>query len=529
MVLLALVLVVLMIFAAFSVDIGTAYAQRRQNQGTVDTAALSGATYFLHGGGNSGNFVKLIEDVKARAADDMGSKVTDADWASCADSGALAISSTTFSATEGSPCISFERSADTNTLRMRVRLPDVSNATSFSGVIGIHKLTTHAVAEVDIGSPLNGAFPAFVLSSATAGSVVCVLNSSNGQTGPCSTSHGGQFGTFQPWYYAPAAGCVEGNQGSGNYYSQAPAIALGLDHLLSAYPKDESPGWADLRMNGGNGCTVLGPNTVNNSTGFLNQTITMGLLTGYSGNKGPSYDGRLVGGPYSDGGNGTSSATMGGELIDNVPLWAFLVDPQPALSPLACKVASELSTTRNVTEAAIAQLDAGLTAGGGVPLYASPEALVGGCLKEWSDLKASGTEVGPIFDADFAKSRRAVSVPRFFENQLGNGVSTEYHIRDFVPLFLTGEFQKQNGGNGGGGSGGDPANSPALNHWAGDPINGSNNSVYNAWNPGDDKLIESEAAVFVPCGALPTTICKTNGVPGDDGFGGEVHGVTLTR
>ncbi len=167
-VLLGLVLVVLMIFAAFSIDIGTAYAQRRQNQGTVDTAAVAGGVYFLYKGGN---FKAMVEEVKDRVASDMGSKFGSEAWETCTDPNALPTPSTdpAYAGDEGSPCISFERDPGTNALKMRVRLPDVASPTSFASVIGIDELTTHAVAEVNIGSPLGGAFPFYLYSGAPRG------------------------------------------------------------------------------------------------------------------------------------------------------------------------------------------------------------------------------------------------------------------------------------------------------------------------------------------------------------------------
>lgn len=513
-VLFAVVLVVLMIFAAFSVDVGAAYAQRRQNQGSVDTATLAGGMRLL----TTGDYVKAIKDVKARVADEFGTRISGADWAACTDPNALAIPSTTYSVTEGTPCISFGNDPDTNALRMRVRLPDVSSATSFAAVIGFDSLTTHAAAEINVGSPLGGAFPSFVYSGTGPGAVVCVFSGPPGHPTPCSGQNSGQFGTFDPMYYQPGCLSAFSNTGTG-WKSVAPAIADGLDHLLLP-DLQYTPGNPSLgeRQNGASNCTEFGPNSVQNVQGNSQDTlITAGMLVGQSGAQ-PVYKGRLDGGPYANGGTGgtLNTASMADIAIDNAPLWSFLVNPLPAGVPLECAVASELLPKRSVSDSNAKQLAAGLS-NNGVPLYSTPEKLMAGCLGKWT------VGMGPIFSMDFAKSRRSVSVPRYHETApLSSGY---HHIRDFVPLFLTGEFQDANGNM----SSDSVALDPRLTHWAGDPIPGQGN-LYNSWNKNNsDKILAGVAGIYVPCGTLPRDICRPTGNPADNGFGGDVHGVTLRR
>jgi hypothetical protein len=507
MVLLALVLVVLMIFAAFSVDIGTAYAQRRQNQGSVDTAALAGGVHFIY---SSGGIEAAVKEVKDRVALDMGTKIKTTDWAACTDPGHLPILSTAagFAPNQGNPCISFERSADTSSLQMRVRLPDVSNATNFASVIGIDKLTTHAVAQVNIGSLLGGAFPAFVYSGANAGGIVCVLDDSPGHNGFCSKGDddtgGGNFGTFPPFYYRQGWGCKSGNSSP----DQAAAIAAGLDHLLGRYIN--YPGGGDSRINGGNGCTVFGPNILEESTGNLTQTRTEGLLTGTTV-FGESFNGRLVDSPYADGNDdgvqlnvaimGTPKNSSTGWSIDNAPLWYFLDPAKLAGAPPECVAAAAMSPKRN-------EIDLNTLAGGTYAALGKPEDLMSACLSAWTP------DDGPIFKTDFAKSHRAVSVPRVWEPVPNGNSGGVYHIKDFVPMFLTGEYNGTDA------------------HWAGDPIR-QTDPAYSIWNdksPGQMKdLISGAAGFYVPCGSLPETICVPTGDPADNAFGGEVNGVTLTK
>lgn len=520
-VLLGLVLVVLMIFAAFSIDIGTAYAQRRQNQGTVDPAAVAGGVYFLYKGGN---FKAMVEEVKDRVASDMGSKFGSEAWETCTDPNALPTPSTdpAYAGDEGSPCISFERDPGTNALKMRVRLPDVASPTSFASVIGIDELTTHAVAEVNIGSPLGGAFPFYLYSGAPPGAWVCIINGPPGQSpGFCNNAPSGQFGTFNPYYYQTPS-CEPGGTNN-QYWNNSPAIATGIDHLLSRFIGDpDVVGLADQRINGGGNCTVLGPNAVQNSQGNLGtKAINKGLLTGDS-QGGQSYRGRLDGGPFTNGGpdGDLNTAKMAGINIDNAPLWYFLLNDQPVNAPLECKVAAATDPKRDVGATSALQVSMGLTLGNGVAMYSTPELLMQACLNNWASLTQAGTEIGPIFDADIAKSRRAVSVPRYWAESQHSSFSDPYQIRDFVPTFITGEFQAQA-----------TVDDPKAAHWAGGSIE-NGDSWSGKWN--GNQPILGVTAMYVPCGALPKTICtpvpsNANGNTNDNQFGGEVHGVTLTR
>ena len=524
LVLLSLVLVVLLIFAALAVDIGTAYAQRRQNQSAADASASAGGVEFLL----SGNFDKVVASARTIAGKNLPVPPTDAQWAACTDGDALPISSLALSPTNGSPCISFQRVGTRGMFEMRVRVPKVKSATAFAGVIGWHSISTSAVSVVRMGSPLGGVLPVYVLSGVTAGEQICVLSGPPGQSLGCNAPVSGSFGGFNPFYYN-AAGCPSGNQGTGNYYSIAPSIALGVDHYLTPYSDYPSPlntfvspldtSLAHQRINGGGGCTVLAPNTVNTSSGFSNQAITQAIVAG-NNSGGPLYNGRLAGGPFSGGGPGgvlnnavfkNSSYSNNDVPIDNAPLWYFLKSGIDGNNdyPIECQAATELSPKRDValTQLGTIQVNHGLIMSGRW-LYNTPEELMTGCLTKWQ------VADGKLFTVAIGKTMRLGSVPRFWETTVQSS-SRPSHIRDFVPVYLTGEFQK-------GSRATDPGTDVTHSHWAGDPV-----PPGGSWtNVG----LAAEGGIFLPCLSLPSSICTSvHNNPSDHGLGGVVGGVTTVQ
>jgi hypothetical protein len=521
LVMLAIVLVVLMIFAALSVDIGAAYAQRRQNQSAADVGASAGGVEFLL----SGNFDKVVSTARTVAGKNLPAAPTDAQWAACTDPGALPIASSSLSPTYGTPCISFKQIGTRGMMEMRVRVPQVSTATAFAGVIGWHTITSSASSVVKMGSPLGGALPVYVLSGVNAGEAICVLSGPPGQNLGCNDPVSGTFGGYAPYYYN-AVGCPDGNQGSGNYYSIAPAIAQGLDHFLAPYTDYPSPLntfvspldtlLTHQRINGGGACTVIAPNTVQTTTGFSNQSIAQGVISG-NNNGGPAYDGRLAGGPFSGGGPGgvlnpavfkNSNYSNNDVTINNAPLWYFLRSQVKNNNsyPLECQAAAELSPKRDValTQLGQIQVNHGLIVSGKWA-YATPEALMSGCLSKWV------VADGQLFSEAIGETMRLGSVPRFWETS----ILSQDHIRDFVPVYLNGEFQK-------GSKLADPGTDTNYSHWAGDPV-----SKPSAWT---NVQLAGEGGVFVPCLSLPSTVCTSvYHDPSDNGLGGVLGGVTTIQ
>lgn len=498
MILFAIVLVALMLFASLAVDVGGAYSQRRENQSASDEGALGGGLTFLL----TGNYDKALQALKLVVGQNLASAPTAAQWAACSDPGAFATSSLSVSPSYGSPCISFRSVGSHGQIELRVRIPNVKWPTVFGGIIGLKSITTGAVTVVRIGPPLGGALPSYVFSDVVAGDSICPFNGTKGNGGPCSGQSQGSFGSFQPYYYAPAASCQSGNQGDGNDWSVAPAIALGVDHLLTPYtdyPTD--PTLSHQRINGDNKCNVLAPNTVQPLTGSMSgNPMSQGLVTGggTAGGSPPVYSGRMAGGPFSTGGpsGDLNLASILNVAIDNAPLWYFLSPDikNNGAFPLACQQALNLSPKRDV---AMTQLPTG---------YASPEALMSTCLSEWQ------VGDGTLFSESIGTTKRLGAVPRFWETTPSASL---YHIKDFVPIFLDAEFQSK----------ASDGTDPTTTHWAGDPI--TTKSQLQSWVNAN---LAAEGGMFIPCLSLPGDLCRqVNNDPSDQGLGGVFGGVVLTQ
>lgn len=525
LVMFALLLVVLLGFAAIAIDIGAAYSVKRQDQGAVDTAALSAAVQGRVGAGPAG----MIQTIKDSVSQNSPAPITDAAWAACKDPSHLPVLSTAYSAS-GSECISFGYSRTggaqpSGITKIRVRLPNVSVATTFGRALGVNSILTHAVAVSEITSPFP--FPSGLFADASAGDQICLLNGPSGNGGLCSSNSSGGFGMFQPYYYS-ISGCPSGGQGSGGN-GPGLAIAQGIDHQLfplkAVVGAPASPDLTLARLNGAGGCTEYFPNTVADNQGFTNQDITSGFVTGDNGQHNPSglpYSGRLNNGPYWDGGpNGDlNTAYVGGLTMDNAPLWYFLRSLSYLNSrnaPDACKAAAQLSPKRNQWTTTTFDSTTGLTVSTPTSALlnveqqyallfdpvrgwpASPEILMAKCLNQWSE------SVGPIFTTDIAKTRRLTSVPRFWENSDTN----IEHIRYFQPLYLDVAALKDNG---------NTARTGAT-WYAGDPVAKTNNT----WNSGNfSNAFAGVVGQALPCDTMPATICKTQDGRAGSGSIGQV-------
>ena len=124
----ALVVVVIMIFVAFAVDLGALSNERRQDQTSADASALAGAG--LLGAGAHAAAEKVI-DFSYRNLETGSTPVEwRTRWAACSDpdrnAGEYPVVSTQ------SPCISFNASMT----RVRVRIPNMTVEAAFSRVGG---------------------------------------------------------------------------------------------------------------------------------------------------------------------------------------------------------------------------------------------------------------------------------------------------------------------------------------------------------------------------------------------------------
>ncbi len=344
LVVVALALTVLMIFAAFAIDLGAARTARRKSQGTVDGGALGGGQLLVTETGTlTGTTAAAIADEVIAVTysnltgdgsmTDAGS-LTPAQWRtrfeSCTDPDRNVARFPTPSTV--SDCISFN-SAMT---RVRVRLPDLNLSTFFATVIGIDTLRVHAEAEVELVPSNAGGVLPFGLLAGNSQSEVCLKSGSQPTLPPCDGPITGNFGTVDINFYGnPVLGTPSACTGYPNTRLEV-NIALGIDHLMSTYvsgtPTHEEVACPDLAIH---------PNQLDGITGLRTHTLDFGLIDGLSLDGHP-IEGRLSRGPWA-----TANVRSGSPRIDDKPLWAFL-DPglTDTEAPPECRPSVTTITTK---------------------------------------------------------------------------------------------------------------------------------------------------------------------------------------
>ncbi|MDH4118665.1 MAG: Tad domain-containing protein [Acidimicrobiia bacterium] len=402
-VLIAGAMLAIMGIASIAIDYSAAVNERRQDVGSADTAALAGAVELATTGALN-PFQATVDEIKAVANANVAHNITNAEWASCADPEALAVVSTAGSlgVTNGSPCISF--SADFT--KVRVRIPDQDTETTFGRALGRDTITTFAAAEASLGPSFgsSGGFPAGAFSGTAAGSQFCIKSATPGSS-DCDTSSTGNFADFQPYFYTNLSpGGIDTTCVSG--LAPAPlarAMADGIDHRLGRTDVIRPVG---TRVNGASCPGTPGPHLpyqVNSGSGYSNNDITEGLITG--GSYDGAYNGRLDRGPYQD-----AAAIIFGRTIDNRPLWAFIRSG----SGLAASCVSARSLPVNPTYTTAAQWD-------------TAKNLMASCLHD---------ETGELFTSTIANSARMTTVPVFHQTgPLGSNACC-YDIKGGLPVFI---------------------------------------------------------------------------------------------
>lgn len=489
----ALVLTILMVFAAFAVDLGALYSERRIDQNSADAAATSGGVEFLRIGSTQAAITEAVAKVTA----DLGRTVTSAEWIACTDDNALARTAVSLSLTPATACISFSSTFG----RMRVRLPDQQVATTFGRVAGIDEFTSNAVAEVSFGDPGGGALPFVLMASDGSVSEIC-LRSGGGQnppdvlppTGdpfgvgrvpdPCNDERfdtaSGAEGTTLPFRYDGACTNGPGNQ------SVVDAIISGMDHPLGVFDPevtlnpgdnantlDSNP---DFRADGSNSCATALPNALEVDSGFTAQELECALLLS-SCTRGTAATSGDPGRLHDSG----SSSTFNTFSVDDTALWEYFVPGLPLSAPASCTTAQLDATEFYLRRAALAD-----------------------CLRNWS--------TGELFTEQVAENPRFGYIPRVAERGLcrdqpavGDGCSgplpNYVHINNFAAVYMDGLYSRGPG-----------------------PCDSSNAStVGSTWAihyPGKDLdcgsstvNVDRLSALVVPCGSLPASVCDPSSNP----------------
>lgn len=298
----ALILIVLLGFAAVAVDVSALYVERRHAQTAADVGVLSGAQFAgIDPDATSAEARQaVIDEVKSITAGNLAS----ADWDACVDAGRP----TEFAPVPGeTDCISFTFGLT----KIRVRVPDQSFDTYFAGMLGIDTLQTSAAAEVETFDFRNGDILPFGIPTTDADAVVgCPSDHPNGLY-PCDGPASGNFNRLQIRQWGtnppPDNDCTHSN---GMFEDN---IAMGVDHPLGIFP-DNLGRDVDLCADPN---VANPPGIVQSNTGVAQSTLAPGFVTGNTGGNG--FDGRFTNTPFA-------TSTIMGYEVDNKPLWEFITN-----------------------------------------------------------------------------------------------------------------------------------------------------------------------------------------------------------
>lgn len=319
----ALLLVVLMIFAAFALDLGQVAAARRTDQGAVDAAAMGGAISAAQGDTNA----NLLATVISIAEKDLGVASGSLDWNTCAgyvDPG------TGWSVVGGKNCVM--RSGD----RIMVRSPQQAVKSTFGAVIGRANYAHRAFAVAGPQQFGYGSVLPFGVYSSSAGHVCLRTDNPSSPVTPCAGSSTGDSGILNLGLFGnPAIGttkdCV-GNGGGANGRA-ANNVAAGADHRMGTHPTADA-----TNLDNGAKCSAGDtqppyPYAADTVTGAgATNAVTSGLVAGAQFTDGQAARlQRLSQTPYSP-----AKVTVEGHALDNTPLWVFIGDGLTNV-PNACK------------------------------------------------------------------------------------------------------------------------------------------------------------------------------------------------
>jgi hypothetical protein len=300
-------MLVLLAFAAFAVDLASAWSQRAQNQGAVDPGAVAGAMQtrgVTKAAAIAASDVEIIRITYSTLAPDMTLAEWAARWAACLDQD----KGSEFTTTATSDCISYTNSLS----KVRVLLPRIATETTFAGLIGIETLYTNAFAEV--GTSLSGigaVLPFGLPGNAATNPEICLKTGAEPQSiSPCDGPDFGNFSFIDITEFGnDEMGTTTQCIGSTNS-RLARNVARGIDHPIAIAPGEFAALRTDLA-----GCQDgnfnYAPYTLTTETGNKVGVLGNGFIEGIG-----SLPGRLT--------LSSDTVTYAGRTWDDKPLWEYL-------------------------------------------------------------------------------------------------------------------------------------------------------------------------------------------------------------
>ena len=432
-ILIALCLVLFLGMAAFAIDLGFGFNERRNDVTAADVGVMAGAVSSL--GTNS----QVRDQILSFTRQNLPTSYTNAQWQTlwegCTDA-ELATLNATFNFipvvpptgwTVGSPwCISIDPAGF-----VRVRLPDQVITTMFGRAIGTSQFAANADAIARWNSRGGGGILPFALvSTASDGSHVCLRDASGGLAEePCDGPDAGNFGALEsPLYGNVALRTAQNCTGSPKKDILTINIAIGLDHRIvpdaNGLVSDEKRDTCPVIDSGET------PDTLNTFQGLSNGTQE-GLATGPVPD---GVDGNPVGLPRLQQGTNPKRSVYGSPLDDR-PLWDYI---DPTLTGVGVSGTIPDSCVWATFNSALPDQDWSVPADGILDRPGSWQH-ISKCLQ---DHVAMGAGAPIMFLETIGDSPRFSYVPQFWESTLplGNGY---LHVLRFKATWLQATWWKR--------------------------------------------------------------------------------------
>ncbi len=316
-----IMIIVLLIFAAFAVDLGAAWAERRQDQTAADAAAMAGAIEYVRSNPTEAEVVALVQDYVER---NIGYPAGSAGWGTCP------APTDGFQAIGGNNCISLKQASTTSSDTLfRVQIPNQPVATSFARIIGIDTIDVDAfaIARIEKIEGVQGALP-FVLPN-NPGTEYCLGTPPSGQAREiCEGPSNGFFGSADSPYFGAdddpwgTTSCADSP--TNNNTRIRANTAIGIDHFLRIAPTGANP-VAGADVCGATQSPAYVPYAIVADQGSLTQASD-----GFIGD--PQFGTLNLGGRLRQTGGSPASwrpvpKGNGSINLDNVGLWEYLVHP----------------------------------------------------------------------------------------------------------------------------------------------------------------------------------------------------------
>ena len=418
-ILIAMMLVLLLGMAAFAIDLGFGFNERRDDVTAADMGVMAGAVSSL------GSNAQVRDQILSFSRQNLPTAYSDAQWKTawegCTDPELTTLNGTGFGFipvsppagwTVGSPwCVSIDPAGF-----VRVRLPNQVINTLFGRVVGTNQFAVHADSIARwAGRGGGGILPFGLLAGAADGGIVCLRTAPGQPIPPCTPNAAGNFGAIEsPQYGNTALGTTGCPMFNTKPAELALNISIGLDHRVVPDP-DSSPSYEDK-------CSVIAsgqaPDALNTFQGVAGGVVE-GLVTG--GSPLPNgFDARL----YDPAG-----ITVIGYKLDNKPLWDY-IDPTVTSGtvPASCVKSTFNNSQPDFDWNSDATLD-------------RPESWehMESCLKS----HAAGS-YGVLFLETLSESPRFAYVPQFWLNNWPQGNSAFRSIWRFKAAWVqTLWFEKQ--------------------------------------------------------------------------------------